>query len=170
MGDTVHVKGLSDLQAFLDQLAPKLERNVMRGALRAGATQELLPEAQANLMSVGAVQTGELIAGLKVKTSARGGTVTSSVVSTGKHAYIAKWIEYGVAAHNIAAKKGGWLSFGGIFAKVVMHPGFKPRPFLRPALDRSGQAAVVVAGNYIKNRLETKNGIDTSGVTVEGDE
>ncbi len=169
MGDTAHVKGLSDLQSFLDQLPAKLERNVMRSALRAGATKELLPEAQANLMSAGAVQTGELIAGLKVKTKVRGGTVTSSVVSTGKHAYIAKWIEYGVAAHNIAAKKGGWLSFAGIFAKEVMHPGFKARPFLRPALDRSGGAAVVASAEYMKKRLATREGLDTSDVLIEGD-
>jgi hypothetical protein len=165
----IKVKGLSELQKFMDTLAPKLEANVMRGALRAGTTQELLPEAQANLMSAGAVRTGELISGLKVKTSARGGKVTASVVSTGKHAYIAKWIEYGVRAHTIFAKA-GWLSFGGIFAKSVQHPGFSPRPFMRPALDRSGGAAVVAAAEYMKKRLATKEGLDTSGVLIEGDQ
>ena len=165
----IKVSGLSDLQMFMDTLAPKLEANVMRGGLRDGATKELLPEAQANLLAAGAVRTGELIAGLKVRTSARGGTVSASVVSSGKHAYIAKWIEYGVKPHTITAK-GGLLSFGGVFAKSVQHPGFAARPFLRPALDRSGQAAVVAVAEYIKKRLATKEGLNTSGVHIEGDQ
>lgn len=161
----VHVTGLDKLQKFLDEFPPKFERNCVRGGLRAGAKKELLPEAQANLMSAGAVKTGELIAGLKVKTSARGGRVTASVVSTGKHAYIAKWIEYGVRPHAIVAKAGGWLSFLGVFVRAVHHPGFAGRPFLRPALDRSGGAAVVAAGEYMKARLE-KGGLDTSDITI----
>lgn len=166
MQDTQHIKGLAALDKFLQTFPPKFERNVLRGGLRAGAARELLPEAQANLMSAGAVRTGQLIAGLKVKTSARGGKVTSSVVSTGKHAYIAKWIEYGVNPHSIKAKAKGMLSFLGVFAKEVMHPGFKPMPFLRPSLDRSGGAAVVAAGEYMRTRLE-KVGVDTADITIE---
>lgn len=169
MADTVHVKGLSDLQKFLDELPAKLERNVMRGALRAGAVKELLPETQANLMAAGAVKTGELIAGLKVKTGARGGRVTASVVAGGKHGYIMKWIEYGVAPHLIVAKAGGLLAFLGIFAKAVHHPGFKGRGSMRLALDRSGGAAVVAAGNYMKARLEA-GGLDTADITIEADQ
>ncbi|MCR4331283.1 MAG: hypothetical protein NUV34_01045 [Sulfuricaulis sp.] len=169
-GDTIHVKGLADLQKFLDTLAPKIEKNILRGALRAGAAKELLPETQANLMAAGAVQTGELIAGLKVGTRSKGGRVTSYVKAGGKHGYIMKWIEYGVAPHDIVAKAGGLLSFLGIFAKAVHHPGFKGRGSMRRALDHSGGAAVVAAAEYMKNRLATKHGLDTSGVMIAGDE
>ncbi len=165
----VHVTGLKELQAFLDQVPAKIERNVLRGGLRAGAAQELLPEVQANLMAAGAVRTGELIAGIKVQTSARGGRVTASVVSTGKHAFIAKFLEYGTKAHFISAKANGWLSFGGVFAKKVWNKGIRPRPFMRPALDRSGQAAVIAAAEYMKNRLSSRTGLDTSDVLIEGD-
>jgi len=165
-----HVKGLRELQSFLDKLPAKLEANVMRGALRAGAMKELLPEAQANLMQHGAVKSGGLIAGLKVGTRSRGGKVTSYVKAGGPHGYLARWIEYGVRAHNIAAKKSGWLSFMNVFAKEVAHPGIAPRPFLRPALDRSGTAAVNEAARYMRERLATKNGLDTSGVILDGDE
>ncbi len=164
------IKGLSELQKFLDTLPAKLERNVMRGALREGATRELLPEAQANLASAGAIATGELITGLKVGTRARAGTVTASVKATGPHGHIAKWIEYGVRAHNIVAKVSGLLAFSGVYVKSVSHPGFKPKPFLRPALDQRGSAAVVAAAEYMKRRLATKQGLDTSGVLISGDE
>jgi hypothetical protein len=170
VSDDLHITGLKELQTFLDQLAPKIERNVVRGALRAGAVKELLPETQANLLKEGAVKTGQLIAGLKVGTRSKGGKVIAYVKAAGPHAYIAKWIEYGVRAHNIAAKTGGWLFFGGIFAKVVQHPGLRPRPFMRPALDRSGGAAVVAVAEYMKNRLATKEGLDTSHVMIAGDE
>ena len=36
MADSVHVKGLDALQKLLDTLPVKLEKNVMRGGLRAG--------------------------------------------------------------------------------------------------------------------------------------
>jgi hypothetical protein len=49
----------------------------------------------------------------------------------------------------------------------VQHPGFQPKPFLRPALDAKAAEATVAAGNYIKYRLATKNGLDTSDVSVE---
>jgi len=165
-----HIKGLSELNKFLQELPVKIERNVLRGALRAGAAKELLPEAQANLMSAGAVRTGALIAGLKVGTRSRGGKVTAYVKAGGKHGYLARWIEYGVKPHDIVAKAGGMLSFLGVFARAVRHPGFAARPFLRPALDRSGAAAVNESARYMRERLATKHGLDTSGVVLEGDE
>ena len=41
---------------------------------------------------------------------------------------------------------------------------------MRPALDSQATRAVVAAGEYIKRRLATKHGLDTSGVMIEGDE
>ncbi len=160
----VHVRGLVDIQKFLDQLPAKLEANVMRGALRAGM-KVVQPVAKSNVHSV----SGLLAAGLKVGTRARGGVVTAYLKSTGKHGYLARWVEYGTAAHNIAAKRGGWLSFMGVFAKEVAHPGAKPRPFMRPALDSQAQNAVIAAAEYMRNRLATKEGLDTAGIVIEGD-
>lgn len=165
MADETHVKGLSDLQTFMDQLAPKIEANVMRGALRAGM-DVVKPIAQGNIHSV----SGELAKGLKIGTRRKGSVVMAYLKTTGAHAFVAKWVEFGTRAHNIAAKAARSLSFGGIFAKSVAHPGAKPRPFMRPALDGQANAAVVAAAEYIKNRLATKEGLDTSAVLIEGDE
>jgi HK97 gp10 family phage protein len=165
MEDSIHIKGLSDLNKFMEQLTPKIEANVMRGALRAGVNV-IKPVAQANIHRV----SGQLADGLKVSTRSRGGRVTASLKATGPHRFIAHLVEFGTRAHNIAAKKPGWLSFAGIFAKSVQHPGAKPRPFIRPALDGQAQAAVIAAAEYMKNRLATKEGLDTSGVRIEGDE
>lgn len=165
MADETHVKGLADLQKFMDQLTPKLEANVMRGALRAGM-DVVKPVAQSNIHSV----SGELAKGLKVGTRRKGNIVMAYLKATGVHAFLAKWVEFGTKAHDIAAKAGGWLSFRGIFAKSVSHPGAKRYPFMRPALDGQAQAAVIAAAEYMKERLSTKEGLDASAVLIEGDE
>lgn len=163
MSDLVNVKGLADLQKFLDELPVKMEKNIMRGALRAGM-KEIAPLAAANVHSV----SGKLAAGLKIGTSAKGGTVMAKLRTKGPHGYLARFVEFGTAAHYIPAKKGSALSFGGLLVKSVSHPGAKPHPFMRPALDQQAQAAVVASAEYIKTRL-TKQGLDTSDVMIEGD-
>lgn len=164
MDDTEHVKGLSDLQKFLDQLAPKVEANIMRGALRAGMNV-VKPAAQSGVHSV----SGELAKGLKVGTNRRGSIVTANLKATGPHRSVAHLVEFGTRPHNISAKFRGWLSFLNIFRKEVRHPGARPKPFMRPALDAQAAAATVAVGQYVKNRLETKEGLDMSHVNIEGD-
>jgi HK97 gp10 family phage protein len=161
-GDLTHVKGLAKLNDFLQQVPVKMETNVLRGAMRAGANV-IAPVARANA----SVESGELRDGIKVSVSSRNGRVTGKVKLTGKHAFLGRWLEYGVAAHLITAAKGFWLFFGGMFAKSVQHPGFQPKPFMRPALDSQAQAAVVAAAEYMKKRLSTKHGLDTSAVDIE---
>ena len=164
MQDTVNVKGLSELAKFLDELAPKLQKNIMRQALRAGM-KPVQEDAKAHV----AVASGLLQKGLKISTRIKGGTITASLKATGKHAYLARWIEFGTAAHRINPKKAKALSIGGGFAEGVDHPGSKAHAFMRPALDARAQDAVIAVAEYIKERLSTKEGLDTSGVLIEGD-
>lgn len=161
--DQRHVTGLDELQKFLDQLPAKLEANVMRGALRAGMNV-VKPVAQANIHSV----SGELAKGLTVSTRRRGGTVWAYLKTKGKHGMVGRWLEFGTVAHEIMTRRAKALLFGGIYRKDVHHPGNKPKPFMRPALDSQATAAVVATGNYIKERLASKNGLDTSAVIIKG--
>lgn len=162
----VNVKGLDSLQKFLDQLTPKLEANVMRGALRAGM-KEVLPEAQRRVNS----RSGELAKGMRIGTKQKGRTVYSTLKVKGKHAFIGYMLEFtGAVPHDIKPKKAKSLFIAGLFGQVVHHPGFRAQPFLRPALDTKANEAVVATGNYIKQRLETKHGLDTKDITIGGDE
>lgn len=165
MADEIIVKGLADLQRFLDELPVKMERNVMRGALRAGMNT-VKPVAQSLVHPV----SGKLAKGLKVGTRARGSVVMSYLKPTGPHAFIARFLEFGTKPHTITAKNRKGLSFGGLFFQSVDHPGAKMHPFLRPALDAQASTAVVAAAEYMKARLATKHGLDTSAVMIEGDE
>lgn len=183
----VHVRGLAELQKALDTLAPRIEKNVMRGAMRAG----MKPVLEAAKQGV-PVRTGRLRSSLGISTRARGRVVSASVRSRD---FIGKFVEFGTRAHLISAQEDAkpinWrrtaregrivrvsmrtinravLRIGNWFAKSVQHPGARPRPFLRPALDANAQAATAAAAQYIKQRLQDKHGIDTAHIAVEGDE
>lgn len=161
----IHVKGLAALQKVLDQLPAKIERNVLRGSLRAGMAV-VLPVAKHGVRRV----SGKLQDGLKLGTRTKGGRVTAFIKASGPHAFLAKWVEFGTAAHKISAKSGGMLSFGGRFVKSLQHPGAKPRKFMRPALDSQASAAVNAAAQYMKARLASKHGLDTAHIQLDGDE
>lgn len=165
MSDDVEITGLPELYRLMQELPVNYERNIARGALRAGMNV-VKPVAQ----QMARKASGAYAAGFKVGTRARGGVITSNLKPTGPHAFLGKWIEFGTRPHNIAAKKSGWLSFMNIFRKEVAHPGAKPFPHMRPALDSQKQAAVIAVAEYSKNRMATKHGLDTSGIRIEGDE
>jgi HK97 gp10 family phage protein len=184
MAELVNVKGLADLQKFLDQLPVKLERNVMRSSMRQGA-KLILNDAKARA-PVGPPSAknrrlyggyaGALRDSIRVGTSGRRGKVTAYIRAggrnkkTGATVFYAHFLEYGTKAHNIAAKVGGWLSFGGVFAKTVEHPGITARPFMRPALDTKGQAAVQAMAADMRAKLAKKHGLDTKHIQLDGDE
>lgn len=165
MADTTHVKGLDELARVLETLPAKLQKNVMRGAVRAGM-KRVQPAAKNNIKS----RSGLLAKGLKIYTRAKGMTVQSTLRATGPHAHIAHMLEFTGALPHLIKAKNKSLFLGGNFAQQVSHPGFKAKPFMRPALDANANAAVVEVGNYIKDRLQTKQGLDTSHILVEGDE
>ncbi len=148
MSDLVHVKGLRELQAFLTSLPAKLEANVMRAGLRAGA-KPVRDAARANLLANGSVKSGRMRKNIKISTRSKRGVVSARVRVNDP---AANWVEHGTAAHQLKPN--------------VMHPGARPKPFLRPALDSQAQNALVAVGNHIKNLLSTKHGLDTSGVEV----
>lgn len=184
MSETVTIKGLSELQKFLDELPAKMERNVVRGGLRAGAkvvmdgAQSLAPvgEPSATVARRYGGRSGALRDSIRIKTGARGGKVTASVVVGGKgkwgaDVFYARFVEYGTRPHWITSRKNGALSIGGIaFAKAVHHPGARPQPFMRPALDTYSGAAVIAAAEYMRNRLATKHGLDTADLSFEVEE
>lgn len=162
MNELRHIKGGAELDKFLQDLPVKLEKNVLRGAMRAGA-KVVLPVVQENAPKA----TGALALGVKISTSARAGRVMAKIKLTGKHAFLGKWFEFtGVKEHAIRAKNGGALFFGGIFVKTVDVKGFKAKPFMRPALETSATSAIAAVASYIKGRL-TKQGLDTSDVEID---
>ena len=154
--DTFHVKGLSELGKALSTLPAKIERNVLRGALRAG-----MKPVQLAARDNAAKATGALAKGLRISTDGRKGKVYARLKTSGKHDYIARFVEFGTAPHRISGRNGGMLRIAGkAIVPSVAHPGARAVPFMRPALDTKSPDAVQAVANYIRNRLATQHGID----------
>lgn len=167
------VKGLRELQTLLDTLPDKLQKNVMRSALRKGAAvihqdaKQRAPVGDPNIRNIQQYggYKGALRDSLRVSTGIkRGGIVTASVKAGGKSkrgadVYYARWIEYGVAAHGV--KRGD----KGVKTGTDLHPGFPPIPFMRPALDSKAYAATTAIAEHIKSRL-TQAGLNTEDIEL----
>lgn len=146
--------GGRELDAFLQQLPVKIERNILRAAMRAGA----------NVFKAAAkegvpVDDGDLKASIRVTTKSKNGTVYGSLKAGGKKAPHWHWVEFGTAAHKIKAKPHHALGFAGVTVREVDHPGARARPFMRPAFDSAAAAAIAATAAKIRQRL-TKEGIN----------
>lgn len=176
----IHVTGLADLQKFLDTLPVKVEKNILRGALRAGANV-IKADAKANCpvgqpsaenVRLYGGYAGALRDSIRSGTSGKGGKAMAYIRAGGKNAktkadvFYAHMVEWGTSAHLIQAGKGGALSFLNLFVKSVNHPGMRAKAFMRPALDHQAGAAVVAAAEYMKARLATKHGLDTADIEI----
>lgn len=162
------IKGGSELQKALSSLPARMERNLLRAGLRAGANV-IRNEARQNINS----RTGELAKSVRVSTRSRGGTVTASVKAGNAKAFYAHMVEFGTAPHMLykgANNKSAVLNIAGALVSAkVKHPGAKAAPFLRPAFDAKQAEAVRAVGERIKQRLE-KEGLDGPIVSLELDE
>ncbi len=169
----IHIKGAEGLYQALQDLPVKLERNILRGAMRAGA-KEIEREAKA----LTPVADGKLRASIRVSVNVRRGQVKARIIAGNKEAWYAHMVEGGTAPHIIQADvqglglrdrrgrdiaistanraiKRGFLALGnGVFAESVSHPGAKPHPFMKPAFEARHQAAIERITDYIRARLD----------------
>lgn len=174
---TVSVSGLAELDKMLKQLPGKIEGNLLRGALRAGQ-KVFLDAAKARVP----IDSGELLDSLRIQTKGKSkkyGWVRVDFVAGNKKAWYAHLVEFGSASfytgsgrtvgkpYTIRAKKEGRaLNVAGIPRFKVVHPGAKPHPFMRPALDTGQGAALQATADYLRRRLPgalKKAGIDPAG-------
>lgn len=156
--DERHVTGLAELQSLLDTLPAKMEKNVVRGGLRAGAN--IIKQSAKQMAPVGEPSAhnakfyggypGALRDTIRVGVRSKGGKVIAYVKAGGK------------------SKKGANVYYAHFpeFGTVNM----RASPFMRPALDAQAQNAVVAAGEYMKTRLATKEGLDTTDIVIEAEE
>lgn len=172
--DIFEVKGMRELHAFLNKFPVHIEVNVMRGALRAGANVIARiargrcpkgPPPKSPGQKKFGHRSGLLRDSIRVGVSSRQGRVKASVRAGGEVrkglpgiAYYAHMVEKGTKPHTIKAGPGKRFPWGG---KVVKHPGAKPKPFMRPALDQGAQAAITMVRDYVSIRLKVQHGIDT---------
>lgn len=161
------LKGRAAVSRYMAQLPEQIVAGLLRGAGRTAANV-IAEEARDRSIST------EVASAVKVKVKRDGFRVVAKIQVKGKGAYIAPWLEYGTAPHFISvdasqrrgmsvgrindlAKEEGSshsLVIGGKFVgATVFHPGARPHPFLRPALDAKGADAVKAAQSYINSQI-----------------
>lgn len=70
---------------------------------------------------------------------------------------------------NRALRNKGSLAIRGkIIGPHVKHPGARPKPYMRPALDAQARNAVLAVANYIKMKLAQSGVEEASSVEVGG--
>lgn len=161
--------GLRELDDALKALPDKIQRNILRAALRAGS-KEIAEEAKRLVP----VRSGRLRDTIRVTSRLVNGVPTAKVVAGGrakgksKGAWYAHLVEFGTAAHVIRARGAAPLAFNGIKAREVNHPGAKKKPFMRPAADTKSRAALGRFGEFVRSRL-TKQGVEIPDPEPETD-
>ncbi|KKC27305.1 hypothetical protein [Sphingomonas sp. SRS2] len=185
----LEIKGRAEMDAFLQTLAPKLGRSIVRGGMRELA--KVVAEEAKVLVNSDAVRGSIGVSGRMMPD----GTIISKVRTKGKGAFIAPWLEFGTAAHfisidldarpesktrrgvrkwsigliNKAAKRGSLIIGNQFVGASVHHPGAEAKAFLRPAADNALGRGMEAMGQYIRARL-TKEGLDAPDLGGSDDE
>lgn len=155
------ILGGKALAKALAELPIKIERNIMRSALRAGASV-IAAEARKNVP----VDTKELRQSIRTSSNSKRGTVEANAVVGNrktKKGWYASFVEFGTAPHIIkAGKNSKTLSFRTKDGKwhratEVNHTGAQAKPFMRPAFDAKGEQAVQAVADRIRERLTDQN-------------
>lgn len=160
-----NITGGAALDALLQSLPAKMETNVMRSALRAGAAVYLAQVKQNIPVKDGALRQSARITTKKN----RDGSVSASVKVGNRQAFYAQMVEFGTRSHVIAPRTGR-LQIGGQFVGgAVEHPGSRPRPFMRPAADEKFTAAVAAVQKKVRDRLRAQ-GLDVPDPPLPGED
>jgi len=145
------IKGVPELIAKMQMLPDEVQTKILGGATIAAANvfQE---EARANVPKRSA-QLERAIRVVKGNSKVKG-IVGAKVVLKGRHAYLGKWMEWGTVAHLITVRTKGTLVIGGkAIGKKVKHPGIRPRPFMRPAVDNKMAEAIQTVHQFLERNI-----------------
>ena len=153
---TVKLDGAEQLLEELEALGVNVQRS-LRGAIRKGA-KVIQDEAEVNARMV----TGKTGKHTRLHVSTRRGEVGSSDVQAdigpSKKKFWLRFYETGAAPHEIKAKNSPLLAFEGekglVLTSRVAHPGLPALPWLRPAFDNKGDAAIKVVGEVLREAVE----------------
>jgi HK97 gp10 family phage protein len=148
-----NISGGRELDAALQSLSVKIEKNILRSASRAGVN-EFKDEVRSNLVSTGSIESNMLWRSVRVSSKAKGGRVTASIKIGNKKAWYGHLIEFGVKAHG--TKKGADRERGK-YQDGKLHPGFSEKPFARPAFDSKSGAALAAFAAQVRKRLTAEN-------------
>jgi HK97 gp10 family phage protein len=159
---SVQITGLAELHKQLQTLPARIERNVMAGAINQGINV-FRDAARKN------VDSKDIRKAIRSRTvKGKPGEILREVYI--KDAFYAKFLEFGTASfytgkgktvggpYEIKPKSSA-LKIGDDYFASAVHPGVKPRPFMRPAFDVNANRALEAVKTYIRIRLPMELGM-----------
>lgn len=173
-------RGKSEVQRYMAGLPEEIVSKMLVGAGRAGG-KVIAEEAKERVISQ------DVADNIIVRTKREDTRVVVKIrVKSGFANSIGNWLEWGTAPHfisvddsqrqgksvariNALAREGTLVINGRFVGDTVYHPGARPHPFLRPALDLKEGEAISMAQSYINARVVTGKivGQPDSGDTEE---
>ncbi len=160
----VQILGEQQIGKLLEDMAVKLQRNTLRRGLYRAAkviAEEVSVQAPRDPGKPDLADTPH------VSTGAPNGVPTAKVRLKGPHSYLGLFLEHGVAPHLIKSKDGGPMKIGNnVFEGPIQHPGFAPKPFMRPAFDAKADDATKAFGDYLRSQIKDK-GYEVAGLEPE---
>lgn len=166
------VRGLAELDKWLEAFPQRMQKQAYRSALTAAAAP-----IRDKARELARKRSGAMAKAIKTGSPRQrpDGSFSVRIRLTGKHSFLGLFHEYGVLPHLIAStgkgegrvavrkavaagkKIGGVLKIGEEFRSgVIHHPGFAAHPFMRPALDMAADAAVQAFADRIRAWLAGK--------------
>lgn len=158
-------RGQAEVSRYFDGLRADVVRSLLPGAARAGA-KVIADEAREKVTSEAVRQ------GIRTAVRADDGRVVARIfVAKGWSLSVGIWLEYGTDPHYITVddsqrqgmsagrinrlkKNAGTLVINGKpVGRTVLHPGARPHPFMRPALDTKEREAFAAAQSHIDKRV-----------------
>ena len=169
MATEFKIDGLAELDKELKQFPMRVQKNVLRGAVRAGSGV-IVKEAR----RLAPKETGDLRRSIKARNPRiKDKLVIGGLRAGGGDAFYAKMIEFGTQSYTIKnyrrkrlyrneirqgikkvdARRKALTIDGGLFAKAD-HPGIRPQPFMRTAMDLTTKDALHKVAQYIRERMQ----------------
>lgn len=150
------IEGLDELENSLALLDLATQNKSLRKAVREMA-KPVKQNVEQRISSAGLVDTGALLNDVKIrvhtdKRNTKFYDVGATVGIGRENAYVAYWLENGVEPHilnpNAKTKDGRPVNF------QLMHPGLKPKPFLRPSLDENKDQVIQISQTVLKTAID----------------
>ena len=138
MSTDFKIEGGEQLQKFLNTFPVKLERRIVKRALKPGAS--LISKAAKSIVSRKSGKLRKAIAVRNVKNRMSVQVYVRRGKGQKNDGWYAHMVEKGTKPHKIKPYKGRKkvLAAGGvIYGRSVRHPGAKAMPFMKPALEQN---------------------------------
>jgi HK97 gp10 family phage protein len=153
------IHGIRELALNLERFPEQLKRKAMDRVMRRGGryisllAKELVPVRSGS---------GALKRSIRVAIVRRGDFITARVIAGRNRKkddpYYAWMVEGGTEPHEIRPKGRKSLFFAGLSRTIVKHPGARPRPYLRPALEQGADTALALMRDELADQIERLGG------------